>query len=1567
MKRNLSSQAIKAMAIGMAVTMGATTALSGVGGNVAVVKAEEAAAEVDDKTAPAGITNTGAPDNSSNKYAVVNSKLLFEITASDSTPNNPDAGTAKLIGMLDAELTSISSGTGAIATPFGAKIEEGVLTITSDSTNEYIFNVDTLDNNGDNGSTNKLTGSVSAEILNNAVTKVATIGGSGTNTFDGITITGTTPLNFPALTTLTDTTAFKGSTIEGGLTIGGAITGIAANAFEGTTIKGDLVLSSITGLTSIGNSAFKNATIEGKLDLSAATTLATVDTSAFEGATIGTEAGEDALVFGATSTLTIGQNAFKKATINGNLDLSAVTTTLTLTSTPFKGDDAETSKGITVTGALKLKLGTTLAANELDYVDINTLDLTGMTTTATTFTGSKFGTLTLPSDYVGVANAFDSTTITELKFGTSFSGTVAANAFAGATKGATIITLDLTNVTGDKLDNAFKASDSDFTKGANITNITNHNGITKLGACTVSGNVAFADVNVGSEIFKDTKFEAGSTITIADQTKIETTSTDAFKFAEGSKTNIVFTDYTSTDKETDIKTAFGTGLISGKVNILLPKGKDTEVASLNTALTGVTGVTAYLNNATAGIDNPAAAPTYNKNDYIITADGKLFQIITTSDVTTAEVAYVGKVETAGNGGTANGTNIPYVGVLSDSILTVTTDTSKEFIVTQIGNGTDALSTYTLMDSSAPQKGNVMAIDNLDVPAGKSIKIANNAFEGATISAITSTEGVTSIGENAFKNATITGTLNTTNVTSFGASAFEGATLLTAQTIVVSEEALSTLSTNAFDFTSAAATTIIKLEAYNTTDKAKVVAALGSDALENVTVEIPYSLTAEVDAQNLTEALTSTGVTATVAAKGNEGTEAPKANDIISTTSGDVFEVLTPQAGETAGTVKLVSLGNSVQSRAAVTTFAGTFAEGVVTVTYNNDKTATFNVTEIGDGSKAITTEGLTAETLAPYLTNATKLADKALEGVSITADPSVSITIPETLTELGATSLQLKNDSAIVIKVPNYTEAGITKDELVAAIGTTNAQITIELPAGSDSAALKEALATTAPKVEVRTELPADTSEVKVKATNEKGTYTFEIIQQPEDQEPVKEVRLVAFEEAKAPIARTVQATFQGNTVTINGEGYTLTELGNGKEPVSGLTADALVGHTGSVTTIAPKAFEGNTNITAVSSSGSTENAIYLPALVQVGENAFAGATSLTTVKLENVTEVKDSAFSKTGVTTVELPKATTIGASAFANNEKLTVVNVGTKADGQIKMDSTALSGSSNITVVNTNTASKDQVTEAIKQSGTKNNVTVSAGGTTETVKPETTTSKPSISGGGANIGTSASGSNTETTTETTTSTETTTETTTQTQDKTLSLDVISLPSVEGTAVSFSDVSDSSWAKPYIDKLSTAGIINGSNGKFNPNGQTKRADVTVMLVKLLGLTPETNNKFTDVDANAYYAPYVGAASSYGIVNGSNGMFKPESVISRQDTMVMISQILKGLNLNVNTDTSVLTQFSDVNNISGYAQESVAILVNSGIISGSNGKLNPTKAVTRAEMATIMSKLYDVISSASNN
>ncbi len=348
--------------------------------------------------------------------------------------------------------------------------------------------------------------------------------------------------------------------------------------------------------------------------------------------------------------------------------------------------------------------------------------------------------------------------------------------------------------------------------------------------------------------------------------------------------------------------------------------------------------------------------------------------------------------------------------------------------------------------------------------------------------------------------------------------------------------------------------------------------------------------------------------------------------------------------------------------------------------------------------------------------------------------------------------------------------------------------------------------------------------------------------------------------------------------------------------------------------------------------------------------------------------------------------------------------------------IDNGAFTGASNLTIKYS--GSDKEVYELAKKLENVSGVTVNDKKPSDVIKDYENNSNNGSGGGGSSSGGSGggSGANIGTITNKDPNTEETTSqgnnnNETVVENKQLSFDVIKLPSVEGEAKVFGDVSASHWAKSYIDKLSTAGIINGSNGMFNPNGQTKRADVTIMLVNLLGLTPEANNKFVDVNASAYYAPYVGTASTYGIVNGSNGMFNPQGVISRQDTMVMIAQILKGLNLNVNADTTSLSQFygivngsngmfnpqgvisrqdtmvmiaqilkglnlnvnadttslsqfGDASKVSAYANESVAILVNSGIIAGNNGKLNPTAPVTRAEMATIMSKLYDVLASA---
>lgn len=200
--------------------------------------------------------------------------------------------------------------------------------------------------------------------------------------------------------------------------------------------------------------------------------------------------------------------------------------------------------------------------------------------------------------------------------------------------------------------------------------------------------------------------------------------------------------------------------------------------------------------------------------------------------------------------------------------------------------------------------------------------------------------------------------------------------------------------------------------------------------------------------------------------------------------------------------------------------------------------------------------------------------------------------------------------------------------------------------------------------------------------------------------------------------------------------------------------------------------------------------------------------------------------------------------------------------------------------------------------------------------------------------------------------------------KDFIFSISSITLPKLNQYSVTFNDTEGFAWAEESIKKLASTGIISGDGkGSFNPSGNSKRADVVIMLIKLLGLENYyvSDNDFLDVFEDKYYFNYVSTAKYFGIVNGSNGYFNPENNISRQDTMVMVSNILKQLDISLDTNSASLQNFSDFNEISEYAKESVSILVNLGIINGSNGQINPKNPVTRAEMSIIISKLYDLL------
>ena len=59
-------------------------------------------------------------------------------------------------------------------------------------------------------------------------------------------------------------------------------------------------------------------------------------------------------------------------------------------------------------------------------------------------------------------------------------------------------------------------------------------------------------------------------------------------------------------------------------------------------------------------------------------------------------------------------------------------------------------------------------------------------------------------------------------------------------------------------------------------------------------------------------------------------------------------------------------------------------------------------------------------------------------------------------------------------------------------------------------------------------------------------------------------------------------------------------------------------------------------------------------------------------------------------------------------------------------------------------------------------------------------------------------------------------------------------------------------------------------------------------------------------------------------------------------------------------DESVLTDFADAKDISGYAKDAVIALVGNAIVNGSGGRINPKASATRAEAAVIIHRILSL-------
>ncbi len=179
-----------------------------------------------------------------------------------------------------------------------------------------------------------------------------------------------------------------------------------------------------------------------------------------------------------------------------------------------------------------------------------------------------------------------------------------------------------------------------------------------------------------------------------------------------------------------------------------------------------------------------------------------------------------------------------------------------------------------------------------------------------------------------------------------------------------------------------------------------------------------------------------------------------------------------------------------------------------------------------------------------------------------------------------------------------------------------------------------------------------------------------------------------------------------------------------------------------------------------------------------------------------------------------------------------------------------------------------------------------------------------------------------------------------------------------------FTDI-ENHWAKDNILFVVSRGLLNGtSETTFSPNTGMTRGMFVTALGRLAGVDPADyqSGKFTDVKADAYYAPYVNWAAKTGIVSGTTDTtFAPDTNINREQMAVIMKNYAVKLGYTVPKALEAVT-FADNASISSWAKEAVESMQQAGILAGkTNNRFDPAGTATRAEVATVLWRFVEII------
>jgi len=161
--------------------------------------------------------------------------------------------------------------------------------------------------------------------------------------------------------------------------------------------------------------------------------------------------------------------------------------------------------------------------------------------------------------------------------------------------------------------------------------------------------------------------------------------------------------------------------------------------------------------------------------------------------------------------------------------------------------------------------------------------------------------------------------------------------------------------------------------------------------------------------------------------------------------------------------------------------------------------------------------------------------------------------------------------------------------------------------------------------------------------------------------------------------------------------------------------------------------------------------------------------------------------------------------------------------------------------------------------------------------------------------------------------------------------------------------------------ELKAAGIMYGkSDGVFAPDGSVTREELLVMAMKAAGISdlPRVDKTVFEDDAEISLSakPYVAAAKQLGYVSGT--AFEPKEIITRAEAALLVDRIIGGSAIVGNS--AVRPVFNDINSIPSSAWTALSNLHLLGMIDDTNGNIDASGILTRADAAVMLAGILRV-------